>query len=481
MLPSGETRWVQGRGRASPTTGARRPLLAPGTTRPASGTATPGGPGARGDEARRSSPSTASGGSPTSTPRPSGVLGTTRDEAARRVDLGAVPRRRSAAPSRSTTGAPPRRAGSGSSRRTTRSRWTRGSRCVPGPAPDGLSVYFLDISERRVGRGARPPGHPAAGADRRRRSAVSDALDRGPGGCGGCGPAAAGPAVVPVLGDWVIASLVGEDGQLHDVASWHRDPALRGRWWPGTPSSGSRRMTADRPDRGALRVRPARMSPDVGAAVGRMLPPGEVRDVFRALAPQTAIALPLQARGRTLGALSIYRLADRPPPDADESPRPGRGRPGRAGAGQLAPLRAAAAARRGSAAQPAHRAARARPRRDRRALPAGRGVAQVGGDWYDAFLQPTGATMLVIGDVVGHDTAAAAAMGQLRGMLRGIAYREGIGAGRRPHRTRRRDRGPRHGHDGHRGHRPGRADAAVSVPPGSRGSAGRTRGTRRRW
>jgi serine phosphatase RsbU (regulator of sigma subunit) len=48
-------------------------------------------------------------------------------------------------------------------------------------------------------------------------------------------------------------------------------------------------------------------------------------------------------------------------------------------------------------------------------------AARVGGDWYDAFLQPGGSTMLVIGDVVGHDTAAAAAMGQLRGLLRGIA------------------------------------------------------------
>jgi serine phosphatase RsbU (regulator of sigma subunit) len=54
-------------------------------------------------------------------------------------------------------------------------------------------------------------------------------------------------------------------------------------------------------------------------------------------------------------------------------------------------------------------------------------VAEVGGDWYDAFLQPSGATVLVIGDVVGHDTAAAAAMGQLRGMLRGIAYQDGPG------------------------------------------------------
>jgi serine phosphatase RsbU (regulator of sigma subunit) len=51
----------------------------------------------------------------------------------------------------------------------------------------------------------------------------------------------------------------------------------------------------------------------------------------------------------------------------------------------------------------------------------------VGGDWYDAFLQRDGAPVLVIGDVVGHDTAAAAAMGQLRGLLRGIAHHSGAG------------------------------------------------------
>ncbi|TKJ32486.1 SpoIIE family protein phosphatase [Blastococcus sp. CCUG 61487] len=49
-------------------------------------------------------------------------------------------------------------------------------------------------------------------------------------------------------------------------------------------------------------------------------------------------------------------------------------------------------------------------------------LAQVGGDWYDAFLQPDGATMLAIGDVVGHGSAAAAAMGQLRGLLRALAF-----------------------------------------------------------
>jgi serine phosphatase RsbU (regulator of sigma subunit) len=54
-------------------------------------------------------------------------------------------------------------------------------------------------------------------------------------------------------------------------------------------------------------------------------------------------------------------------------------------------------------------------------------AARVGGDWYDAFLQRDGATVVVIGDVVGHDTAAAAAMGQLRGLLRGIAHYSGAG------------------------------------------------------
>jgi serine phosphatase RsbU (regulator of sigma subunit) len=53
--------------------------------------------------------------------------------------------------------------------------------------------------------------------------------------------------------------------------------------------------------------------------------------------------------------------------------------------------------------------------------------AQVGGDWYDAFLQPDGGTVLVIGDVMGHDTRAAAAMGQLRSLLRGIGYTTGTG------------------------------------------------------
>ena len=52
---------------------------------------------------------------------------------------------------------------------------------------------------------------------------------------------------------------------------------------------------------------------------------------------------------------------------------------------------------------------------------------QVGGDWYDAVVTPSGATSLMVGDVVGHDIAAAAVMGQLRTMLRTIAWTLGDG------------------------------------------------------
>jgi serine phosphatase RsbU (regulator of sigma subunit) len=53
--------------------------------------------------------------------------------------------------------------------------------------------------------------------------------------------------------------------------------------------------------------------------------------------------------------------------------------------------------------------------------PATRGIS-IGGDWYDAFQQPDGDTVLVIGDVMGHDIEAAAAMGQVKTLVRGIAF-----------------------------------------------------------
>ncbi|GGM04138.1 SpoIIE family protein phosphatase [Micromonospora yangpuensis] len=44
-----------------------------------------------------------------------------------------------------------------------------------------------------------------------------------------------------------------------------------------------------------------------------------------------------------------------------------------------------------------------------------------GGDFYDAFLLPTGGLGVVLGDVAGHDVQAAARMGQVRAALRALA------------------------------------------------------------
>ncbi|MDP9397916.1 MAG: SpoIIE family protein phosphatase [Actinomycetota bacterium] len=56
-----------------------------------------------------------------------------------------------------------------------------------------------------------------------------------------------------------------------------------------------------------------------------------------------------------------------------------------------------------------------------RYLPAAEG-SKLGGDWYDSLLLADGSTAIIIGDVAGHDVAAAARMAQLRNMLRFAAY-----------------------------------------------------------
>lgn len=48
--------------------------------------------------------------------------------------------------------------------------------------------------------------------------------------------------------------------------------------------------------------------------------------------------------------------------------------------------------------------------------------AEVGGDWFDVLPLADGSLGLAVGDVVGHDMRAAAAMGQLRSLLRSAAW-----------------------------------------------------------
>jgi serine phosphatase RsbU (regulator of sigma subunit) len=138
------------------------------------------------------------------------------------------------------------------------------------------------------------------------------------------------------------------------------------------------------------------------------------------------VIVPLSARGRTMGALGLFTNAGRgpqTPAEVETAVEIGR----RAG---LSLRHARLFGQQRELADALQRSMLTEPPRPAhceivvRYVPAAEG-AEIGGDWYDAFQQPGGTVVLAIGDVVGHDVRAAAAMGQVRGLLRGIGYTRG--------------------------------------------------------
>ncbi|MGY1724828.1 SpoIIE family protein phosphatase [Blastococcus sp. SYSU DS0533] len=288
------------------------------------------------------------------------------------------------------------------------------------PSPDGLSVYFLEVTERRRVQ------------EEARRVAQRLAL------LAGVSADLAGPLdqdralqhlpqlVVPALADFCIVTVVDSDGRARDIGSWHADPDLR----PVLERYTQVRLDTMPPDSpAAVALRTGEQRRSLGSAVLDLLPPGESRDLLARLDPREAVVLPMRGRNRTLGLLTVYH--SRATPTRDEDLVTAQEVADRAGLAldnsrlYNAQQQLAEGLQRSLLTEP--------PEPDHaeiavRYLPAAE-AARVGGDWYDAFLQPGGATMLVIGDVVGHDTEAAAAMGQLRGLLRGVATYSDAGPG----------------------------------------------------
>jgi serine phosphatase RsbU (regulator of sigma subunit) len=160
--------------------------------------------------------------------------------------------------------------------------------------------------------------------------------------------------------------------------------------------------------------------------VERALPDPVAREALARLGAASGTVVPLVARGQTLGALGLFNREERGPLSQDQvdtAVEIGR----RAG---LALHHARLFGQQRALADALQRSMLTEPPRGGefeivvRYVPAAAG-AEIGGDWYDAFHQQSGATVLAIGDVVGHDTRAAAAMGQVRGLLRGISYSSG--------------------------------------------------------
>ena len=280
------------------------------------------------------------------------------------------------------------------------------------PTPDGLSVYFIEVTERRQAEAHAERATHRLTLLAKVSAELASTLDVQ------AATARLPRLVVPALADYCILTVIDDDGHPRDVGSWHVDPASR------TLLERYAEVRLDAMPMTAPVGRALHSNEAVtfaGDDVLQLLPAGPARDLLTALAPGTEVALPLRARGRTLGLLTLfYANGHEPTPDDVSAAQDVADRAG------LAWDNARLFGQQQQMAEVLQRSLLTEPPEPDHAeivvryLPAAE-AARVGGDWYDAFLQPNGATMLVIGDVVGHDMAAAAAMGQVRSLLRGIA------------------------------------------------------------
>ncbi|MEV6803713.1 SpoIIE family protein phosphatase [Streptomyces sp. NPDC051132] len=223
------------------------------------------------------------------------------------------------------------------------------------------------------------------------------------------------------LADWCVADLVDERGRLERICVVHRDPQVLVGVHVGRlpPVSDITQGSLPRVLRGAGPLLVTDVSPP-----GHPRSPLDVRqgELVERLGASSAVVAPLRAQREVFGALTMVRTDEEHPFAKEDVPL-------------IAELVRAIAL--GVDNARLHQHARSNAEHLQRALlpelPRAEGLeltaryvpssttAEVGGDWYDAFVLPSGDIALVIGDVSGHDLQAAVAMSGLRNMLRGIA------------------------------------------------------------
>ncbi|WP_437105737.1 SpoIIE family protein phosphatase [Streptomyces sp. enrichment culture] len=320
-------------------------------------------------------------------------------------------------------------------------------------ATDGRTVFVAQLAPRAAAPGpsARPPGRVrpaalqepvrppppaaprAAGEEAGRSRADTSALERlallaDAGTALGNAPTLdeglqrVGELLTRRLADWCAVDLVTEGSSVERVCIVHRSP--HGPWpeeygGPLPPVSDTARGPLARALRGA-----GPLLLDGPPSPDQVTSPLDAHYVglFRVMGANSAVVVPLRARREVIGVLTVARG--------------GRGRPFTE---EDLPLiddlvrNIALGVDNARLHQQTHNIAERLQRSLLPVLPevehlelaaryaASSTTAQVGGDWYDSFVVPSGDTALVIGDVTGHNLDAAIAMSQLRSMLRGIA------------------------------------------------------------
>lgn len=230
---------------------------------------------------------------------------------------------------------------------------------------------------------------------------------------------------VPELCDYVLITQLDERDEVRVLAARHStDQALLEAYLAREGALlGERSITAT-----VLRGAPPQLVERVAAE--HLLAAHEDAEAARLMAQMgaaSAVVVPLAARGRSLGAISFVRAHGPAYTEEDLEVAVDLGR------------RAALSVDNARLYQAEHEAALTLQRSLLPELPEVDGwelaphyqpsnaMTEVGGDLYDVLRLDGGALGLVVGDVVGHDLHAAAAMGHLRGLLRASALDDGAG------------------------------------------------------
>ncbi len=150
----------------------------------------------------------------------------------------------------------------------------------------------------------------------------------------------------------------------------------------------------------------------------------DAAEVYESLRLRSAMVVPLRGRGRVLGTLTLYTQFPYGSRYGQRDLHLAADLAGRAGLAvdnaRLYEVERAAAATLQHSLLPAVPEVPGLQIAARYLV--GKDGNQVGGDWYDVLPLPGGHVGAAVGDVVGHDLSAAAAMGQLRGVLRSYAW-----------------------------------------------------------
>ncbi|PWW22236.1 PAS domain S-box-containing protein [Geodermatophilus normandii] len=226
---------------------------------------------------------------------------------------------------------------------------------------------------------------------------------------------------VPQLADWVVVTLVDEAGEVRELVCRDRERQRTDLRQFG--AGHALRLPPDSPSQRSITTSRAVLVEDLPDRLDGAMAFPAAQEIARRLGAASSLSAPLVARRRTRGAITLVRSTSERPFTPDD-----------VGLVEDLARRAALVMDNVRLYQQEHVVADTLQRSLLPDLPEVPGLeaaahyvsastaADVGGDFYDLLELPDGSVAMVIGDVVGHDVAAAAAMGHLRGLIRACLW-----------------------------------------------------------